>query len=137
MITEQTSYEKVINILSILKKELVGKNIKHLVSTRYIYDNILVRKFKSGVTKKTIQNIDPEDLVSLNRFSVFVPRNKFIGLHKSYEIGTVIDILSNPDTYSRDSLYLKMKNINEEYTLSLGIDIIFTEIEPNLYMIEE
>jgi hypothetical protein len=73
------------NILAIVKKELIGQPIRICTYRRVITSPVLVRKKKQGCTDKQ-WNENPE------KFSTYVSRNRLLGFHSIYENTTIVNI---------------------------------------------
>jgi hypothetical protein len=80
------------NILEIVKKELIGKPIRICTYSRSITSPVMVRKKKPGCTDKQ-WNKNPE------KFSTYVSRTRNLGYHSVYENTTIVAVIVVEDEY--------------------------------------
>jgi hypothetical protein len=86
------------NILAIVKKELIGKPIRICTYARSITSPVLVRKKKHGCTDKQ-WNENPE------KFSTYVSRIRHLGFHSIFENTTIVDIYVDDNYDDGESLF--------------------------------
>lgn len=81
------------NILAIVKKELIGKPIRICTYSRSITSPVLVRKRKQGCTDKQ-WNENPD------KFCTYVSRTRTLGYHAIFENTTIVDVIVGEEEYS-------------------------------------
>ena len=86
------------NILAIVKKELIGKPIRICTYSRSITSPVLVRKRKQGCTDKQ-WNENPD------KFCTYVSRTRNLGYHTIYENTTIVDIYVDDNYDDGESLF--------------------------------
>lgn len=120
---------KTINILDIVKKELIGKQIKLLTYWTNIDQPYSVWKKKSNnVTNEQFEGGNP-------KFRMLVNRSKHLGTHKKYEVMTVTDVRVDLGEYNEgDTIVLILDNGKREMDLEVSQSLI--AIDSNTYMFE-
>ena len=82
-----------INILSVVKNQLIGQPIRICTYARSITSPVIVRKKKQGCTDKQ-WNENPD------KFCTYVSRTRNLGYHTIYENTTIVDVIVTEDEYS-------------------------------------
>jgi hypothetical protein len=80
------------NILALVKKELIGQPIRICTQSKSITSPVLVRKKKHGCTDKQWKE-NPD------KFSTYVSRTRHLGFHRIFENTTIIDVYIGKDAY--------------------------------------
>jgi len=117
---------KTINIVDILRKELIGKRVRLLTYSNDIFQEYIVWGKKSkNVTNEQFEGGDLKYRKQINR-------RKKIGQHKIFENLLITDVrlVLAQDYDESDYLFLLLENGSETY---FGLDETLTHIYDNVY----
>lgn len=111
---------------NLMKRILVGKNLKYCKSSKAIIQNTTIRIKKSNsVTEKQIKE-------NFKRFTMLSNKSKVIGTHKIFEISKIIDItISYGDWEGANMLVIVLENGHSQ---ELEVDTVIQEVDNNTIM---
>ena len=105
---------KNINILELVKNELVGKKLKYRETIRTIYTHISVAYHKNGTTKKQLKN----------GFNVFYKSKEVpIGTYEIFDTQLIVDVRLN--FCENDNYIGKSYDTNFKLLLENGVELEF------------